>query len=150
MLLGVLEPAPHFYYPPQNSGGGSALWPEVFIHPTIVITQALGKQRLISDMQSSNQRVLHLHFQMETLADLLALLPRYRYGIQLDIADAYLYIRIAPKDHTLLLIELLGIIYSPHAMLFGLTGAPWIWLKVTKIPTAVLRLNGCSPLRLHR
>lgn len=139
--MGVLTPAQEYYYPPKNVQFDSRPpSSKIFIHPTFVVEHP--KLRLIGDLRSTNKRLTPIHFKMETWADLLLLLPHYRWAVQIDIADAYLHVGILKSDRTLMLIEILGKIYQPNAMLFGLTGAPRIWTKVTKVPIAVLRQNG--------
>lgn len=141
---GALTPAQHLYYPPRNEEEGrqGAPRPGVFIHPTFVVEQQSGKLRPIGDLRSANRRTKKIHFQMETWAELRLLLVQHRFAISIDIADAYLHISTMPQDRNLMLLEILGEVFQANALMFGLTGAPRVWTKTTKVPVSVLRMNG--------
>ena len=81
-------------------------------------------------------------FRMETLATVLLSLDRGLWATSIDLKDAYLHIPIHRAYHRFLAFRYKGIDYAFRALPFGLSTAPRVFTRVTKVVLAFLRRKG--------
>lgn len=81
-------------------------------------------------------------FRMETLAVVLSSLQRGSWATSIDLKDAYLHIPIHPSHHRFLAFRYRNVDFCFRALPFGLSTAPRVFTRVTKVVLAFLRRQG--------
>lgn len=109
--------------------------------PAFVVWSA-GKPRMVIDYRIPNACLVDKKFKYESLFDLA---PQLRPGdamISWDIKDAFFHLEVRPRDRKYLCFTVLGRVFEPVAMPFGLRHAPFFWTKVCRPVVAALRKMG--------
>lgn len=106
------------------------------------MTHSAGKPRLVVDYRVPNKHLSPRRFKYESLYDLA---PQLRPGdslISWDIKDAFYHLDLRPRDRTFLCFTVLGRVFEPVVMPFGLRLSPYFWTKVCRPVVAELRRLG--------
>lgn len=106
------------------------------------MTHSAGKPRLVVDYRVPNKHLSPRRFKCESLYDLA---PQLRPGdslISWDIKDAFYHLDLRPRDRTFLCFTVLGRVFEPVVMPFGLRLSPYFWTKVCRPVVAELRRLG--------
>jgi hypothetical protein len=102
-----------------------------------------GKQLLIVDARPVNKYELTRKFKCETLTkEGRDIFEGCAYGGSIDISHAYHHIEMAEESRCYLGVEWEGEYYMWHVLPFGLSSAPYIWVKVSAEPVAEFRRWG--------
>lgn len=94
---------------------------------------------MVIDYRLPNSYIAPRRFKYETL---LNLAPQLRPGDRLlswDIKDAFCHLQVRPRDRTYLCFTILGRVFEPLLMPFGLHLAPFLWTKVYRPVVGMLR-----------
>ena len=76
---------------------------------------------------------------MESLQSLKTLLQKNEYMWKLDLQDAYFYVPLSKEDQKRVTFRLEGALYQFLYLCFDLSPAPYVLIKLLKIPTALSR-----------
>ena len=127
-----------------DSGAISPISPsdDQFCSRVFCVKKANGKDRMIIDLSRLNRQILKVHFKMENLDTIKALLAPGDYMASIDLADAFLSIRIHDSCRKFTVFEFLGIRYAFNSLPFGFTSSPRIFSKVLKPAIVFLRSRG--------
>jgi len=105
-----------------------------------------GTWRPILNLKPLNEFIRPPHFRMETLAVILPQLRPGDWAASIDLTDAYLHIPIHRNDSQFLCFRYQGITYRFTCLPFGLSTAPRVFTRVTRIMVSFLRRRG---VRVH-
>jgi hypothetical protein len=111
--------------------------------PCFVIPKKDKQWRLIIDSRNLNDFLEPLHFQMESVKEIVAMLVPGDWAISWDLKDAYLTVGLHPEHHHLVQIEEEGQAYQGRTLLFGLSVAPFIFTQMLRAVLRILRDMGC-------
>ena len=98
-----------------------------------------GGHRPIINLKKLNKFVPHLHFQMEGIHMLKDLLKQGDFMGKIDLKDAYFAVPISKSDRKYLRFWWRNKIYQFNSLPSGLSCVPWVFTKITKAVTTVLR-----------
>ena len=112
---------------------------EGFVSNIFLVPKSEGKWRLILNLKSLNQFVIHEHFKMEDIRCVRDLLNKGDYMCKLDLKNAYLSIPIQQSFRKFPMFSWQGKLYEYTALPFGLSAAPRVFTKVLKPVLATLR-----------
>ncbi len=101
-----------------------------------------GKYRMILNLKKLNLNMEKIHFKMDTLLSILALVEPGMKMLSVDFSDAYYSLAVAPHHRKYLRFEFEGKLYEFQVVPMGLTSAPRHFTKVLKIPLSHLREKG--------
>ena len=100
-----------------------------------------GLWRPILNLKPLNQYIVPQKFKMETLALILNSVAG-GWATSIDLKDAYLHVPVRQDDQSFLCFKYDRILYRFKAMPFGLSTAPRIFTRVTKVVAGHLRRRG--------
>jgi len=100
-----------------------------------------GLWRPILNLKPLNVHIVPIKFKMETLSLILQSLSGL-WVTSIDLKDAYLHVPVRVDDQSYLCFMYKGILYRFQAMPFGLSTAPRIFTRMTKVVAAHLRRRG--------
>ena len=106
------------------------------------VVHSAGKARMVIDYRLPNRHLEERKFKYESLYDLA---PQLRPGdamLSWDIKDAFFHLEVRPRDRKYLCFTVLGRVFEPVSMPFGLRLAPFFWTKVCRPLVAELRRLG--------
>ena len=99
--------------------------------------------RPILNLKPLNKRFIRpKRFRMETLATIIPLLSPGLWATSIDLKDAYLHVPVHPLFHRYLAFRYKGTDYCFKAMPFGLSTAPRVFTRITRVILAYLRSKG--------
>ena len=113
-----------------------------FISPMFVVPKSDGSWRPVLNLKSLNQYVRARHFKMESIQTAKGLLRRGDWMVKLDLKDAYLSIPMHVTHRQFLAFRWRGRLWRFKTLPFGLNSAPYIFTKLMKPVTAILRRLG--------
>ena len=116
--------------------------PSFFMSTFFLTPKKGGKWRPILNLKPLNQFIVPSHFKMDTLKVIMPYLRVGAWATSLDLADAYLHIPVHPEHRKFLTFQ-----YKDQSMLFralpfGLSTAPRVFTRVTRVLAAYLRRLG--------
>ena len=112
------------------------------ISPIFTRPKKDGGLRIILDLSDLNKSVVYRHFKMDTFGTALNLISRNCFMASIDWKDAYYSIPVALNDRKLLRFKWNQKIYEFTALPNGLSSAPRVFTKITKVLFSELRKNG--------
>ena len=98
--------------------------------------------RIILSLKELRKHIKYMHFKMNSSKKIAELVKPDCYMASIDFKDAYFTLPIAPKDRKYLRFFWQGKLYQFCCLLFGLSPAPRIFIKIMKPPMTVLRQIG--------
>lgn len=101
-----------------------------------------GKMRFILNLKQLNKFITTDHFKLEDLRTALKLISQNYFMSTLDLKDAYFLIRIHDVSKKYLRFNFEGKIFQFNVLPFGLSTAPYIFTKLMKPVTKILRSIG--------
>ena len=114
-----------------------------FISSIFLVPKKDGGHRPIINLKRLNEFVIHHHFKMEGIHNMLKdLLKKGDFMAKIDLKDAYFAVPISEPDKKYLRFRWKGQMYQFNCLPFGLSYAPWVFTKITKAVAAVLREMG--------
>lgn len=111
---------------PSNNAPG--FYGRVFLVP-----KKDGGARPVYNMKALNQFIANFKFKMTTIQSISKSLRQDDWAVSLDLKDAYLHIPIHKLDRKYLKVCFQGKIYQFKAMPFGLSSAPRMFTKLTRV-----------------
>ena len=106
----------------------TTLSPTSYVSP-IFTTEKDGLHRLILNLKHFNECIRYVHFKMENLQDVFALInPGVRMA-SIDLRDAYYTIPVARDQQQYLAFSWKGVYYCYTCLLNGYSQAPYIFTK---------------------
>jgi len=106
------------------------------------VTWSAGKPRMVIDYRHPNKYLSERKFKYESLYDLAPQLHPGDALLSWDIKDAFFHLELQPRDRTFLCFTVLGRVFEPVVMPFGLRLAPYFWATVCRPVVAELRRMG--------
>ena len=100
------------------------------------------KMRVILNLKKFNFFLEKRKFKMQTLTSMLNLVSRNSWLSSIDLADAYLVIKILSEHTRYLKFEFDSVFYKYLVMCFGMSSAPRKYTKLLKAPLAKLHSDG--------
>lgn len=100
--------------------------------------------RMILNLKPLNQFIKYHHFKMDSLDTAIALIQENCFMISIDLKDSYYSVNIAQKDRKYLKFRWKGQLYQFTCMPNGLSSAPRIFTKLTKVVFSTLRKIGVN------
>ena len=91
-----------------------------------------GSSRVILNLKELNEYIIHIHFQMDSIKDVIQLIFPNCYFMTVDLKDAYFSVFIKPKDRIWLQFFWNSQCYRFTCLPQGLTSAPRIFTKLLK------------------
>lgn len=113
-----------------------------FISSYFLVPKPDGSYRFILNLKKLNDFIETEHFLMEDIRTAMKLISRCNYMATLDLEDAYLMVPIHESSTIYLRFIFRGVIYEFVALPFGLNVSPYIFTKIMKPITKLLRLKG--------
>ena len=113
-----------------------------FLSTIFIVPKKDGGHRPIINLKRVNQFIPHHHFKMEGIHMLKDLLRQGDFMAKIDLKDAYFAVQISEPDRKYLRFRWRDTVYQFNCLPFGLSCAPWVFTKITKAATAVLRERG--------
>ncbi|XP_076052207.1 uncharacterized protein LOC143031779 [Oratosquilla oratoria] len=104
------------------------------------------KTRLVMDLSALNKFLKPQHFKMVTVAQVRATLSKEDWLASLDLQDAYWHVPIHTRFRRFLAFQVGTETYQFTRLPFGLSLAPRIFTKLSKIVTSVLADQGVATL----
>ena len=98
--------------------------------------------RPILNLKPLNRHVQYMHFKMESIKEVKALLQKDSWMVKIDLKSAYWHLPIWEEHRKLLRFRWKGTLFQMKTLPFGLAPGPRIFTKVMKIPVALLRRQG--------
>lgn len=111
------------------------------VSPAFVVRKG-NRPRKVLDYSRVNESIDVRSFRYETLSDLAQVLRPDDAMMVWDIKDAYHHLRLLEEDRTYPAFMMMGPIFVPTKMPFGLRPAPYIFIKVFLPLLAYLRSLG--------
>ena len=121
------------------TGGEPSRWLPIHL---FLVPKKGGGHRPIINLKKLNEFVPHHHFEMEGIHMLKDLLKQGDFMAKIDLKDAYFARPISDPDKKYLRFRWKDQTYQFNCLPFGLSCAPWVFTKITKAVTAVLREMG--------
>ena len=112
------------------------------VSQVFLVPKSDGAWRPVLNLKSLNQFVVPHHFKMESIRTLEGVLQKDDWLLKLDLKDAYLSIPIHQNHQHFLRFPWKGQLWQFKALPFGLSSAPWVFTKVTKPISSILRKLG--------
>ena len=113
-----------------------------FVSPMFPVPKGDGSWRPIIDLRELNQFITPHHFKMEGIRTLKGLIQKNDWMVKLDMKDAYLSVPIHPAHQHYLCFQWQGELWKFQSLPFGLRSAPYVFTKILKPVTALLRKLG--------
>lgn len=113
-----------------------------FVSQIFLVPKPDSAWRPVINLKSLNRYVIPHHFKMESIRTIKGVLQKDDWLIKLDLKDAYLTIPIAQTQRPLLRFSWDKEMWEFKVLPFGLSSAPWVFTKVTKPISSVLRRLG--------
>ena len=113
-----------------------------FVSPMFPVPKGDGSRRPIIDLRELNQFITPHHFKMEGIRTLKGLIQKNDWMVKLDMKDAYLSVPIHPAHQHYLCFQWQGELWKFQSLPFGLRSAPYVFTKILKPVTALLRKLG--------
>ena len=113
-----------------------------FVSQIFLVPKPDSAWRPVINLKSLNRYVIPHHFKMESIRTIKGVLQKDDWLIKLDLKDAYLTIPIAQTQRPLLRFSWHKEMWEFKVLPFGLSSAPWVFTKVTKPISSVLRKLG--------
>ena len=107
-----------------------------------VAKKTLGEYRIIFDLTELNLFVRKVHFKMDSLADIMALIQPGDFFVAVDLSDAYYCIAMHLLSMPYLTFIFLEIYYQFTCLPQGLSSAPRVFTKVMRVVLTYLRRLG--------
>ncbi len=101
-----------------------------------------GRMRPVINLKALNYFVDVQHFKMEGMQNVKEMLKPNDWMTKVDLKDAYFTIPISQSHRQYLRFSVDGQNYQFTCLPFGLSSAPWIFTKILKPVTALLREHG--------
>lgn len=101
-----------------------------------------GKKRFILNLKKLNKFISTSHFKLEDLRTAIKLVTKDCSMATIDLKDAYFLIKIHPSSRKFLRFSFEDKIFEFNVLPFGLNTAPFIFTKIMKPVTALLRCAG--------
>ena len=120
--------------------------PDQYVSRIFEVPKKTGDYRLILDLSDLNKYLKKVHFKMDGLDNISALISPNDFFASLDLDHAFLTIAMHQSCWKYLCFDFEGTRYCFKALVFGLSCAPRIFTKLLKVPLSYLRLQGvkCS------
>ena len=128
--------------PQERSGGAGGFSQRGVCKPSVPGAQVRWRMETSPNLKSLNQFVVPHHFKMESIRTLEGVLQKDDWLLKLDLKDAYLSIPIHQNHQHFLRFPWKGQLWQFKALPFGLSSAPWVFTKVTKPISSILRKLG--------
>ena len=113
-----------------------------FLSSIFLVPKKDGGHRPIINLKRLNNFIPHHHFKMEGIHMLKDLLRQGDLMAKIDLKDAYFVVPINGPDRKYLRFRWKEKTYQFNCLPFGLSCAPWVFTKITKAATSVLREMG--------
>lgn len=113
-----------------------------FISSIFLRPKPNGKMRFILNLKKLNKFIKTSHFKLEDLRTALKLICKDCFMATLDLKDAYFLIKIHTSSRKYLRFIFDGSLYEFNVLPFGLNTAPYVFTKIMKPVTKLLRLAG--------
>ena len=107
-----------------------------------VAKKSLIDHRVIFDLTELNNLIRKIHFRMDSISDIMALIQPGDWFISLDLSDAYYCIAMHILSMPFLTFLFLNIYYQFTCLPQGLSSAPRIFTKVVRVVLTYLRGYG--------
>lgn len=91
----------------------------------VFVTWSAGKPRMVIDYRLPKAHLAERKFKYESLYDLAPQLPPGDSMLSWDIKDAFFHLELRPRDRTFLCFTVMGRVFEPVVMPFGLRLAPY-------------------------
>ena len=101
--------------------------------------KSLGEFRIILDLTELNHFVRKIHFQMDSINDIIKLIKRGDFFVSIDLSDAYFCIAMHLFSMPFLTFIFLEVFYQFTCLPQGLSSAPRIFTKVIRVVLSFLR-----------
>ena len=101
-----------------------------FVSRIFIVKKANGGNRLIIDLSYLNSFISKVHFRMEGVRDLKAMLQTNDFMASIDLADAFYSIPLHPISRNYVTFELNNQRYAFNVLSFGLSSSPRIFRKI--------------------
>ena len=120
--------------------------PDQYVSRIFEVPKKTGDFRLILDLSDLNKFLKRVHFKMDGLDNIAAMISHNDFFASLDLDHAFFSIAMHRSCWKYLCFDFEGVRYCFVALVFGLSCAPRIFTKMLKVPLSVLRLRGvkCS------
>ena len=113
-----------------------------FFSNIFLVPKKDGRMRPVINLKALNQYVQPQHFKMEGMQNLRDLLRQNDWMTKLDLKDAYFTIPIHSNHRQHLRFSVEEQSFQFTCLPFGLSSAPWIFIKILKPVAALLREHG--------
>ena len=126
----------------------NAIVPLMGLHPEMVTSTFFlapkknGKWRPIINLKPLNRFIVPAHFKMEHLRSILPHLRKGLWATSIDLSDAYLHIPLHPESRRFVTFVFEGTQYVFRTLPFGLSTAPRVFTRVTRVLAAFIRRRG--------
>ena len=104
--------------------------------------KTLGEYRIIFDLTELNLFVRKVHFKMDSIADIMALIQPGDFFVSVDLSDAYYCIAMHLLSMPFLTFIFLEVYYQFTCLPQGLSSAPRVFTKVMRVVLTYLRRLG--------
>ena len=104
------------------------------------------RTRLVMDLSSLNKYIEHVPFKMVTVAQVRTTLCRGDWLASIDLKDAYWHIPIHPRFRKFLAFQVGEVTFQFTRLPFGLSLAPRVFTKVTRVVANRLAEKGVASL----
>lgn len=113
-----------------------------FLSNIFLIPKSNGKMRFILNLKKLNQFISTQHFKLEDLRTALKLVTKDCMMGTVDLKDAYFLLPIHKESRKYLRFSFHGKMYEFQVLPFGLNTAPFVFTKLMKPVTKLLRTAG--------
>ena len=117
-------------------------FPEYVSNIFVVPKKNSPKMRVILNLKKFNFFLKKRKFKMQMLSSMLNLISKNSWLLSIDLADAYLVIKILDEHTRYLKFEFNSVLYKYLFMCFGMSSAPCKYTKLLKAPLAKLHSDG--------
>lgn len=115
-----------------------------FISPIFLVDKPNGDKRLILNLKRLNEFIEAPKFKLEDHRTVRQLIWKGAYATVIDITDAYYAVSICPEDRKYLRFTLDGKLFQFCCLPFGLSSAPYTYVKLMKPILVFLRSRGIT------
>ena len=125
-----------------------AIVPLTGLHPDMVTSMFFlapkknGQWRPILNLRPLNKFIVPAHFKMEHLRSILPHLRQGMWATSIDLSDAYLHVPLHPDHRRFVTFAFEGTQYMFRALPFGLSTAPRVFTRITRVMAAYIRRRG--------
>lgn len=113
-----------------------------FVSSIFVRPKKDGSYRMILNLKNLNKYINPPHFKMENHKTACKLISANCYLATLDLKDAYLLVPVKSPYRKYLRFVFNGVMYEYNSLPFGLNVAPFVFTKILKPLTTMLRSRG--------